>query len=171
MGKKQSPKNQEIFTTANGHGVTPMKKSTAQGAGTVSAASSPRPFSQDFSAGGKTQQHFTESVNVNNIVAHYLHTGVDPFEERKKNMTFGYASSKSFSEAMQTIAEVNTSFAELTGEQRQGFGNSPERWLDHLATLPPEGDEIVDPEPSEGSPESSDSDPPATIIEPESDST
>jgi len=130
-----------------------------------------RPFSQDFSAGGKTQQHFTDTVNVNNIVAHYLHTGVDPFEERKRSQAFGYASSKSFSEAMQNVAEVESTFAELSGEVRQGFGNDPARWLDHLATPPSDDQEIVEPEAPESLSESSDSPAPDPDIGAESDST
>jgi len=130
-----------------------------------------RPFAQDFSEGGKTQQHFTDSVNVNNIVAHYLHTGVDPFEERKKQMTFGHASSKTFSEAMQTVAEVNSQFADLPGSVRQTFANDPKRWLDHLANPTPESDEIVDSEASQEAPETPVEDPPADLIEPEKDIT
>jgi len=96
-----------------------------------------RPFAQDFSEGGRTQQHFTESVDVNNIVAHYLHTGVDPFEERKKLATFGYATSLQFSEAMQNIAQVQSAFEELPADERKGFANDPGQWIDAMSIPDP----------------------------------
>ena len=43
-----------------------------------------RRFSQDFSGESKTQQHFKDSANVNNIVASYRATGLDPYAERLK---------------------------------------------------------------------------------------
>lgn len=101
-----------------------------------------RPFSQDFSGESKTQQHFTESVNVNNIVRHFVQTGVDPYADRLKNQNFGYASSQDFTEAMQNIAQINTAFAELPSEERSAFGNDPARWIDHLTTPIPAVEEI-----------------------------
>lgn len=102
----------------------------------------PGRFQQDFSGNSKTQQHFKDSADVNNIVAHFLSTGVDPHEDRKLKQQFGYASSLDFSEAMRNIAEINTAFAELPSDERMTFGNDPSRWIGHLTTPPPEADEI-----------------------------
>lgn len=90
-----------------------------------------------------TQQHFKDSCDINNIVAMFTATGIDPHAERKSKMQFGYASSQSFSEAMQNIAEINTAFAELPSQTRSDFSNDPARWLEHLATPPePEAENI-----------------------------
>ena len=101
-----------------------------------------RRFSQDFSGESKTQQHFTASCDVNNIVAHFLQTGVDPHADRAQNQQFGFASSQDFSEAMQNVAEINTRFAELPSEERSAFANDPAQWLEYeLTPLPPEEEE------------------------------
>lgn len=108
-----------------------------------------RRFSQDFSGESKTQQHFTESCDVNTIVAHFRQTGVDPYQERADNQQFGFASSVDFSEAMQNIAEIRSKFEELPAEDRSGFGNDPAQWLDSLTTPPPDPDPETPPEPSQ----------------------
>lgn len=121
-----------------------------------------RPFSQDFSGPGKTQQHFTESADVNNIVAQFRATGIDPYAARLQQKTFGYASSQNFSDAMQNIAEINSAFAELPSAERQTHSNDPAVWLDHLAQTPtpePLDDSIVAPTTSEEL-QSSENDPP-----------
>jgi len=93
-----------------------------------------RPFSVDLSQGGKTQQHFKDSCDVNNIIAHFRHTGIDPYAERLKTQTFGYATSQSFSDAMRNIAEINSAFAELPATERAEHQNDPANWLETLAT-------------------------------------
>lgn len=94
-----------------------------------------RPFAQDFSGESKTQQHFKDSCNVNNIVAHYRATGIDPHADRLKQQTFGYATSKSFLEASRDIAEIRSAFQDLAAEERAQFGNDAGLWLDSL-TVP-----------------------------------
>jgi len=108
-----------------------------------------RPFAQDFSGESKTQQHFTESCDVNNIVAAFVSTGIDPHAERLSLQKFGYASSQDFSEAMQNVAEVQSAFAALPSETRQEFGNDPTAWIEHLATPESPDEIIVESEPSE----------------------
>lgn len=110
---------------------------------------SERPYAQDFSGESRTQQQFVGAADINNIVAHFQATGVDPSADRAANQQYGFASSQSFSDAMQNIAEINSAFADLPSEARQGFGNDPARWLDSMATPPPTPDEIVAPEASE----------------------
>lgn len=110
-----------------------------------------RRFSQDFSEGGRTQQHFKDAHNVNNIVAAYRTTGIDPYAHRLAQQTFGYASSKSFSDAMLHIAEVKSAFQEQPATTRQQFKNDPGLWLDHITgpILPIDDQTIVEPEPTE----------------------
>lgn len=89
-------------------------------------------FAQEFPGDSVTQQHFKDSANVNNIVARYAATGVDPCADRVGKGYFGHATSKSFTEAMFEVAEVTSHFAELPSEARQAFENDPAKWLDHL---------------------------------------
>lgn len=108
-----------------------------------------RPFSQDFSGTGKTQQHFKDSCDVNNIVAHYLSTGIDLHADRMAQKTFGYASSQDFSEAMRNVAEINSAFADQPATIRQEFSNDPASWLESLATRNQASPEKGDPESSQ----------------------
>lgn len=105
-----------------------------------------RPFAQDFSGDGRTQQHFKQSCDVNNIVAHYTATGIDPYADRAAKQIFGFASSQTFEEALRATAEVNSAFASLPSDTRSEFANSPSAWLDHLSTLSVESDENTPPE-------------------------
>lgn len=108
-----------------------------------------RPFSQDCSGPSPVQQHFKDSCNVNNIVAHFAQTGVDPYAERKSAEQFGYASSQSFAEALRNVAECESAFAELSAKERSAHSNSVGRWLDHLNTPPDPVTEITPPPPAE----------------------
>lgn len=123
---------------------------------------SKRKFSQDFSGESKTQQHFQASCDVNNIVAAFQTTGLDPRADRVGKESYGFATSQDFSEAMQNIAEINSGFAELPSEERQAFSNDPVQWIDSLATPIPPDDPIVDSEAPEEplvAPKSPDSEP------------
>lgn len=112
-----------------------------------------RRFSQDFSGESKTQQHFSDSADVNNIVASYRATGLDPYAERLKLKRFGYASSQTFSEAMRNVAEIQTSFQELPSNIRQDFQNDPGRWIDSLTTPITPDEPIVAQEASQAPPD------------------
>lgn len=96
-----------------------------------------------------TQQQFKQSVDVNNIVNHYKNTGVDPYESRKQSMHFGDATSKSFTEAMYQVSEVNSAFHNLTAKERQSFSNDPSQWLTSLEGAYKAQHEIVPPPASE----------------------
>lgn len=143
-----------------------MEKSQTKGAQKMNYKPSVRPFAQDFSQGGRTQQHFKDSCDVNNIVAQYAVTGMDPYADRLVKQEFGYATSQSFEEAMRNTAEIRSAFAELPAEDRQGFGNDPGAWLDSILT--PTQDPPAEPS-SEGSQEPSpdpSSDPPEATVDP-----
>jgi len=111
-----------------------------------------RPFSIDLSGPSPTQQHFKDEADVNNIVAHYAQTGIDPYIDRLKRRTFGYATSQTFEEAMRNTAEVNSAFEDLPSEVRQGFSNDPGQWIDSMAGPPPQDETIVPPEAPEEPP-------------------
>lgn len=132
-----------------------MKNKNAQKAPAV------RPYSIDLSEGGRTQQHFTEQCDVNNIVAHYMRTGIDPYESKKALAKFGFASSQDFSEAMRNVAEIQTAFQQLPSAERSTFNNDPTTWLNYLTTSQPEADEKTPPEDSQDLSAIPPADPPA----------
>ncbi len=101
-------------------------------------------FAQDFSGESKTQQHFRDECDVNNIVAAFAQTHVDPHAERAQNQRFGFASSQTFSEAMQNIAQIRSAFADLPSSERSSFANDPARWIDSLTTVDEPDETIVD---------------------------
>lgn len=95
-----------------------------------------------FEGESMTQQHFGPIQDVNNIVRRYMATGVDPYESRRQNQRFGYASSETFEDHARRVAEVNSAFEQLPARERLRFDNDPALWLDSLA-------EIVDSEASQ----------------------
>lgn len=105
-----------------------------------------RPFAQDFSGDGQTQQHFKASCDVNNIIATYTQTGIDPYADRIRNQKFGFATSTDFSEAMRKTAEVRSAFALLPSAERSHFHNDPSAWFDHHLTQQDQSDENRPPE-------------------------
>jgi len=118
----------------------------------VSTSKRKRKFSQDFSGKSKTDPSFAPSCNVNTIVKHYEATGIDPFPDAAKQV-FGYATSKTYEEALRETAEVESAFASLPSHVRAQFANDPTRWLDSHETPKeaPEASEVVldDPAPQD----------------------
>lgn len=89
-----------------------------------------------------TQQQFKASVDPATIVRHYAQTGLDPYESRKQQMRYGNATSKSFTEAMYQVAEVQSAFQALPAQVRQAYSNDPGRWLSDLEREAQGADEI-----------------------------
>ncbi len=118
-----------------------------------------RPYAQDFSGNSKTQQHFRDGADVNQIIRHFKSTGMDPAADRAGKQTFGYASSQTFSEALRATAEIASAFEQLPAEERSRFSNDPASWLDSLQTPELSPDEIVSPEASQ------EADPPSDVVE------
>lgn len=125
-----------------------------------------RKHSIDLSGDSVTQQHFKESSDINNIVARYAQTGLDPYEDRKARERFGEATSQSYEEAMFTVAEIQSRFNELPATTRSKYHNDPSNLLDAFhdpeqqAELAELGlcdpvEEIVPPEPAQEPPEES----------------
>ncbi len=80
---------------------------------------------------GKTQQHFTNEVDINRIVKRFSETGVLPTGHGTPE--YGFASSQTFTEAMNMVAAATQNFMLLPSEVRTHFNNSPAAFLD--ATL------------------------------------
>lgn len=104
-----------------------------------------RRFARDYSGPSVVQRHFRDQQNVNNIVARYKQTGLDPYADRIGNQRFGFATSKSFTEAMQQVAAVQSAFATLPSAVRAEYENDPAQWLDSQGQ-DQGSDEIVPPE-------------------------
>jgi len=75
-----------------------------------------------------TQDHFRDEVDINNIIAKFAETGAFPIANRQAE--YGYATSQTFTEAMQTIASAKEEFAKLPSEARAHFLNDPAAYLD-----------------------------------------
>lgn len=112
-----------------------------------------RKFSQDFSGVSKTDRSFGPACDVNAIVRHYEQTGIDPYISRKAAEQFGDVSSQNYLEAMRTVADVNSAFAELPSAERHAHSNDPQQWIEHLNTPPDPEPEIAPPAPSPEAPE------------------
>ncbi len=80
---------------------------------------------------GKTQQHFSDEVDINRIVQRFSETGVLP--QGHGQPEYGFASSQTFTEAMNMVAAATQNFMLLPSEVRTHFKNSPAAFLD--ATL------------------------------------
>jgi len=102
---------------------------------------------QDFSGDSLTQTHFTDEVNVNNIVERYDATGIDPYAERKAAETYGDGSYREYLDAMLAVAELRSQFHELPQAAQTAFNNDPQAWLDAIVAKgqepPPDTTESV----------------------------
>lgn len=96
----------------------------------MKAAKRPYPrFAQDFSGDSATQQHFTAECDVNNIVAQFDRTGIDPYAERKAAEQYGDGLYRTYEDAMFTVAEINSDFNELPAHVRKHYENDPLLYL------------------------------------------
>lgn len=77
-----------------------------------------RRFSQDFSGNSLTDQSFTASCDVNNIVRHYADSAIvmqspdDPLASRVQKGDQGTAATQSYSEALAQKRELDSYFLE-----------------------------------------------------------
>lgn len=96
-----------------------------------------------------TQQQFKESTDINNIVARYTRSGIDPNPGGLDRQQFGFASSQDFTESAFRVAEVHSAFAALPSAERSAFDNDPSRWIEHISKPIPPDEKIVETEPSQ----------------------
>ena len=108
-------------------------------------------FAQDFSGETKTQQHQAEGLNVNNIVAAYDRTGVDPYAERLARQRFGDGTYRTYLEVMNLVADARSEFEHLPQSVRDEYGHV-EAYIDaqwEASLQPPEPTPEPAPEPSQ----------------------
>lgn len=89
-------------------------------------------FQQDFSGESLTQQHFAPECDVNNIVARYEATGLDPYADRKAYEQYGDGTYRTYVDAMFAVAEISSKFHELPAHVRDQFQNDPQNWITAL---------------------------------------
>lgn len=75
------------------------------------------------------QKHFKDECDINNILNRFTETGLVT-HLAKSDGEYGYASSQSFTQAMQIVANANSEFAQLPSEVRAHFNNSTSEFLD-----------------------------------------
>lgn len=76
----------------------------------------------------KTQQSFAEEVDVNNIVARALKTGLlgDPMAQAARQAVFGdFSEVGSYHDAMNKVVAAQNAFMELPADLRARFNNDP----------------------------------------------
>ncbi len=90
---------------------------------------------------GKTQQHYKDECDINTIIRKYNDTGLLPMNMAGPPQ-YGYATSQTFTEALQTVALSTQEFMKLPSEIRTEFNNNPAEFLDALHD-PSRRDELV----------------------------
>lgn len=83
---------------------------------------------QEFVPGiPKTQQHFREEVDINNIVAKFKRTGMVP--SINENPQYGDISSLDFLHMQNAVVDMKNRFMRLPGKTRARFNNDPHQML------------------------------------------
>lgn len=90
----------------------------------------------------RTKQSFKNECDINKIMAKFQRTGAIS-HLAAHGARYGDFTSQDFTEAMNTIAQVNTMFEELPSSLRDRFGNEPEAFLDFVQN-PDNHDEMVE---------------------------
>lgn len=85
-----------------------------------------------FNAPSKTQQHFRDECDVNNIINRFMKTGMLP--QIQADFDFADVSDHmSFEESANLVAHVKEAFMELPSELRKRFDNDPAQVISFLA--------------------------------------
>lgn len=80
----------------------------------------------------KTQQHFKDECDINQILERFRETGVID-HIKTTQAQYGYAPAITFTEAMLTVATANENFMQLPADIRSAFKNDPALFLDAAA--------------------------------------
>lgn len=93
-------------------------------------------------AEGKTRQEFEAECNINNIMAKYQRTGIID-HITKYSPTYGEYDPIDFQQAMETIKQGESLFAELPSRARKYFNNDPAEFMEFVND-PENADKLVD---------------------------
>jgi phage internal scaffolding protein len=80
----------------------------------------------------KTQQHFKNAVNINQIMERYRKTGVLP-SVRSQALYGDFTTIGSYHEAMNRVYEAQEAFESLPAKVRTKFKNNPQALIDFVS--------------------------------------
>ena len=83
-------------------------------------------YSESFTD-GMTEQHHTDSCDINKILAQFMETGIMP--QTKANPQYGDVSTVDFQEMQNTLANAKTLFEELPEHVKDHFNNEMHTFL------------------------------------------
>jgi len=108
-----------------------MKKATCKSKPIYSTRNRTPRLQITFPAIGRTEQHFREECNINNILAKYQKTGaITHFA--KHSPTYGDYPAIDYREAIELVREAESSFNELPSSIRKEFDNDPASFLNFV---------------------------------------
>lgn len=86
----------------------------------------------------KTQQHYRDKVNINNIVKKYAQTGMmnQMLKENSRDGVFGdftHPSLQDYSKVLNQVESARKDFLKIPSETRSRFDNDPEKLIKFLA--------------------------------------
>lgn len=84
-----------------------------------------------FTGKGRTKQSFKAECDINNILKKYQKSGAITHANMNAP-DYGFASSQTFTDAMQTVAKAQTMFNELPSSLRNRFSGNPGEFLDFV---------------------------------------
>ena len=89
-------------------------------------------YSESFTD-GMTEQHHTDSCDINKILAQFMETGIMP--QTKANTQYADVSEVNFQDMQNTLATAKTLFEELPEQVKEKFNNEMHTFL-HFAENP-----------------------------------
>ena len=97
-------------------------------------------YSQSFTD-GLTEQHHTDTCDINKILAQFMETGIMP--QTNANPQYGDVSDVDFTQMQNQLATAKTLFEELPEQVKDQFNNEMHTFL-HFAENPDNLPELVD---------------------------
>ena len=97
-------------------------------------------YSQSFTD-GLTEQHHTDTCDINKILAQFMETGIMP--QTNANPQYGDVSEVDFTQMQNQLATAKTLFEELPEQVKDRFNNEMHTFL-HFAENPDNLPELVD---------------------------
>jgi len=83
----------------------------------------------DLSQGGRTHQSFKDECDINRIMAKHRKTGI--LRQTLERPQYGdFSNLPDYQEAMNTVIQADTMFAELTSDVRERFSNDPQKFIE-----------------------------------------
>lgn len=94
----------------------------------------------------RTQQHLKEEVDINNIVARAVKTGIlgDPVAMASRKAIFGdFSEVGSFHESLNKVKAAEEAFMELPADVRKRFDHDPGKVIEYLNSIPVDNLDLI----------------------------